>query len=173
MRYGVQETNLVNTILIQLGPAGTISVPKGAKLPQFGASTTESKIQEWSKKEFGTPIVGLIPVIQYYMSDYVSGGIFDGTTITDAAIKELQTKLGLKADGLIGAKTYKELGISADGVNIYRPARTEEMVFGGTADVGGLWYQSRAVKIGGGVLAATIFGYGIYYFMRDKDSKDT
>ena len=153
---------------------GTISVPKGAKLPAIGSNPTssvaeyETKVQNWTKDEFGKPVIGLVTVVNAAIFDLLGGS---GTTspmyepLSKEGIKEAQKLLGLSDDGVLGPKTYEALGITGANVVFKKPAALPGTPT--TTDIGGSWYQSKYVVYGGIALGLVSIYGTFYYFTRD------
>ena len=92
---------------------GTISIPSGAKLPALGSNPKpsvalyEQAVQDWTKGEFGEPVIGLVTVVNQMIFEMLGGS---GTTspshepLIKEGIEEAQHLLGVTVDGMIGTE---------------------------------------------------------------------
>ena len=165
MFYGQENMTSNRDVLIQLS-GKTASVPVGAKLPAMGGNATEEGVQKWSTEKYGTPIVGLVPLVTHLLAQAIQPG-FTNTSyaydaFSDEGIKEFQKLNGLTVDGIIGKQTYAALGITGFEVEY----KFKVPFVPAVVDVGGAWYQSSYVVYGG--LAALLLGigYGVYRLSR-------
>lgn len=177
---GYQMYQPYGAATIQTG-SGTITVPTSAKLPALGSNPKpsvalyEQAVQDWTKNEFGEPVIGLVTVLNQMIFELLGGS---GTTspshepLSGEGIREAQRLLGVTVDGVIGPETYEALGIT--GANVVFKEPTSLPGTPTSADIGGSWYQSKYVIWGGVSLGVVAILGGTYYFMtRNKKSEYT
>ena len=167
MFYGQENMTSNRDVLIQKGSAGTATVPVGAKLPAMGGNATEEGVQKWSKDKYGTPIVGLVPLVSNLLAQVIQPGDPMATSyaypaFSDEGIKQFQKLKGLTVDGIIGKQTYAALGITGFDVEY----KFKVPFVPAPVDVGGAWYQSSYVVYGGLAALLVGIGYGVYRLSR-------
>jgi len=176
---GYQMYQPYGAATIQTG-SGTITVPTSAKLPALGSNPKssvalyEQAVQDWTKSEFGEPVIGLVTVLNQMIFELLGGS---GTTspshepLSKEGIEEAQRLLGVSVDGVVGPETYEALGITGANVVFKKPTSLPGTPT--SADIGGSWYQSKYVIYGGIALGVTAIFGTFYYYTRDKKSEYT